>query len=597
MAATLRRSLRGRAARLTLAFAAAALAAGAFVPARVPDETRTGWLHVVWQTRGLQNELAATRLYLVDERGRGTEVSATAAELEPYGGLLGVNGRRMTVTGDLLPATDGRPAPVLRLRALAAVQGPRFAVTYADRRGPQSYVLLLCRFADLPEADAQSKATYAQWLGNSYPGLDHYWRESSEERVSVNSVVAGPFVLPLPAASYLKDGKADLDLLLRECTAAADPTVDFSKFGGILMQFNSGLDGFSWGGGWTYTLDGQTRRWGMTWMASWAAPSTYAHETGHSLGLPHSSGPYGKTYDSHWDVMSSGASKDLALNTWVPPHTIAFHKDLLGWIPAARKYVAAAGSSATLDLARDALPGAEGYQMAQVPIAGTTAFYTIEARRYAGYDAEGRLPAEGVLIHRVSLVAAVPAKVVDPDGNGNPNDAGATWVPGETFTDLQGGVQVRVVAETAAGFRVEVSTGGALPAGLDPALAPATMGAAYDAALAPELAGASWALVGGALPRGVALSADGHLAGVPAEAGSFRFTVSVAQPGGFATRELTLVVAKPQLAEAAVLDQLLGARALTADEARFLDLQGNANGRVDVGDVRAWMIAQGLLGN
>ena len=57
MGATTRSSLR---ARVALVFAvAAALAAGAFVPARVPDETRTGWLHVVWQTRGVQNQLAA----------------------------------------------------------------------------------------------------------------------------------------------------------------------------------------------------------------------------------------------------------------------------------------------------------------------------------------------------------------------------------------------------------------------------------------------------------------------------------------------------------------------------------------------------------
>jgi hypothetical protein len=56
-----------------------------------------------------------------------------------------------------------------------------------------------------------------------------------------------------------------------------------------------------------------------------------------------------------------------------------------------------------------------------------------------------------------------------------------------------------------------------------------------------------------------------------------------------------LEVARPQLAEAAVVDQLFGTATLTSDQARFLDLQGNANGRVDVGDVRAWMIAQGLI--
>ena len=72
--------------------------------------------------------------------------------------------------------------------------------------------------------------------------------------------------------------------------------------------------------------------------------------------------------------------------------------------------------------------------------------------------------------------------------------------------------------------------------------------------------------------------------------------MSLVQAGGFATRELHLVVAKPQLAEQAVLDQLLGAGTLTADQARFLDLLGNGNGRVDVGDVRAWLADQGLLG-
>jgi hypothetical protein len=105
MGATSRRTPRVRA--LALVLAAAALAAGASVPARVADETRTGWLNVVWQTRGVRNELVAARLFLVDEAGRGTEVAATAAALAPYGGVTGVNGRRMTVTGDLLPGGGG----------------------------------------------------------------------------------------------------------------------------------------------------------------------------------------------------------------------------------------------------------------------------------------------------------------------------------------------------------------------------------------------------------------------------------------------------------------------------------------------------------
>lgn len=592
--------LRSRAARAVLATAAAAaLAAGAFVPLRVDGEARTGTLSVVWQTRGVRNELAAVRLYLVDGQGRGTEVAAPADEIAAEGGLLRLNGRRVTVTGDLVPAADGRSLPLLRARSIqpAPGAGPRLEVSGTERTGPQAYVLLLCHFSDRPDYEARPRSTYALWMGGAYPGLDHYWREGSEDRVSISAPVKGPYVLPQPAAAYLgAGGKADLSALMRDCTAAADADVDFTQVAGIEMQFNSPLDDYSWGGSWTMTLDGVSRRWPATWLADWASMSTYAHETGHALGLPHSSGPYGKTYDSRWDVMSNGGSYEPQLDAYVPTHTIAYHKDLLGWIPAARKYVAAPGTTTTFELARDALPSATGYQMAQLPITGGAgAFYTLETRRYAGYDAIGRIPAEGVLIHRVDPAATVPAKVVDADDNGDPNDAGAIWTPGETFADLPGGVQVRVLAATATGFTVEVSTGGTFPVAIDSVLAPATMGADYAVAVAPGIGGGEWSLVAGALPRGTQLSADGRISGVPAEAGSFRFTVSVVQPGGFATRELRLTVTKPQLAEQAVLDQLLGTGALTADQQRFLDLLGNANGRVDVGDVRAWLADQGLL--
>jgi len=62
-------------------------------------------------------------------------------------------------------------------------------------------------------------------------------------------------------------------------------------------------------------------------------------------------------------------------------------------------------------------------------------------------------------------------------------------------------------------------------------------------------------------------------------------------------RQVTLTVVRPQVAQAAVMDQVLGGGAsLTADQERFLDLLGNHNGRLDIGDVRAWLRDQGLPG-
>ena len=121
----------------------------------------------------------------------------------------------------------------------------------------------------------------------------------------------------------------------------------------------------------------------------------------------------------------------------------------------------------------------------------------------------------------------------------------------------------------------------------------AVMGASHEDVLQSEGGpdGArTWSIVGGALPAGLALDAEGRIAGIPEVAGTFPFTARVASGTDAAQRELILTVTKPVLAQNAVLDDLLGGTALGADHKRFLDLLGNRNGRVDVGDVRAWLL-------
>jgi Bacterial Ig-like domain len=95
--------------------------------------------------------------------------------------------------------------------------------------------------------------------------------------------------------------------------------------------------------------------------------------------------------------------------------------------------------------------------MAKIPIPGsTTRFYTVETRRFTGYD--GQVPGEAVVIHKVdTTLSDRNARVVDPDGNGDPNDAGAMWLLGETFTDPANGIEVSVTRETESGYGVVIN--------------------------------------------------------------------------------------------------------------------------------------------
>ncbi len=98
--------------------------------------------------------------------------------------------------------------------------------------------------------------------------------------------------------------------------------------------------------------------------------------------------------------------------------------------------------------------------MAQIPIDGSsTRFYTVETRRFVGYD--DHVAGEAVVIHQVDTTSATGlariATVVDPDDNGNPNDAGAMLLPGEAFTDAQNGISVAVTGATASGYDLTIN--------------------------------------------------------------------------------------------------------------------------------------------
>jgi M6 family metalloprotease-like protein len=301
--------------------------------------------------------------------------------------------------------------------------------------------------------------------------MGHYWNALSRGYLEFyGETVAGWYDLPGPIEAYFEDPapqervQPDWGLLARDCSALADAEVDFATVDGINLQFNVKF-GAAWGGSSVLALDGEPRTFGVTWMPTWSSQSVYGHEIGHTFGLPHSSGPYEQTYDSRWDVMSDGNTVwDDQLQTAIGQHTIAFHRELLGWDPQGRIFVADRfGVSDTVALEFWNQEGGAGWSTIKIPLYNGI-HYTAEARRQAGYDSG--IPFRTVVLHHVDPGREDRrAQVVDADGNGNPNDAGAAWAPGETFRDGAQGVHLEVLEELTGrpgvdeGFLVAVTRG------------------------------------------------------------------------------------------------------------------------------------------
>ncbi len=109
------------------------------------------------------------------------------------------------------------------------------------------------------------------------------------------------------------------------------------------MMFNDEFGPYAWGGSRYLNRDGVSKIYRVTWEPPWGYSNmgVIAHEMGHGFGLPHSNNADGDSspYDNTWDVMSDSWYYVVIDSTYgkLGKGTIAYHRDMLGWIDAARK--------------------------------------------------------------------------------------------------------------------------------------------------------------------------------------------------------------------------------------------------------------------
>lgn len=353
--------------------------------------------------------------------------------------------------------------------ALLSFHSYAYAATGADEtvavHGSQPFATLLCRFADVP-TEPLDAAYFDALLSNTAPGLGDYWREVSYGAIDLaGSRAGGWYVLPGTRETYRQiDGPtgANLDLMAADCVAAADADFDFSRYSDINLVFNACIDRPR-GGLVDLQLEGKLRRVGVTWLCTDLASSqnTVAHEMGHAFGMQHSAAGHEQEYGNVWDVMSTAfACQYDSRYGAIAQHPSAYHKDLLGWLPPERKFVATPNSVTTITLERLAQPPlAEGaYLMAEIPIPGPDGgYYTVEARMRAGYDRS--LPTDSVVIHEVNpMWTPSTLRLVNHRNDDDMRVAASVWPAGTTFVDQKHGIAVTVDEQTATGFVVTIYT-------------------------------------------------------------------------------------------------------------------------------------------
>lgn len=437
-----------------------------------------GVLHLVWgdpQETALGSVSGASpryRAFVTTDAGESVEIAPVLGQDLSAGDLVALNGRRVRTSGSaaaLRAAASGSSGEAVQVLSIAAVGASLGA--YAFNAAPdwpvqqRPYAIILCKFNDVPD-EPLPVSRYQEMYSSSFGGADDFYREVSDGRINIQGTrVYGWYTLPRARSAYVVNDQANLAQLFNDCTRQADPDVDFRQVVGMAMHFNAFLDCCSWGGSRTATLDGVTKTFATMWNASWARSGTSWHEMGHSVGLPHSGGPYGRTYDSVWDVMSASTSGRY-LNSdfgFGGAQFIGYHKNLLGLIPAGRRVTVTSGEwrGVLEQHARNA--NGTGPVLVLVPIAEPLRFgqaYTLELRAKTGYDV--RLPRAALIIHSIVPGRAEPAQIVDADGDGDPNDDGATWTVGETFSDPSAGIEVHVDSLTASGVAVTVVNNGGL---------------------------------------------------------------------------------------------------------------------------------------
>jgi M6 family metalloprotease-like protein len=367
-------------------------------------------------------------------------------------------------------------------------------------------------------------------------------------------------------------------------------------------------------------------------------PEVIAHETGHLIGLPdlYHAGETPDRENRIWgigcfDLMSAGAwgcGTGPKVPGYGPTLLSPLMKERLGWLTFEdvesadhREFVLQPAQSSTSALRVRLGPG-------------SLESFIFEYRPATGLDAD--LPAGGILVYHTdtfqgtrpvppTLPPPFAYHLVEADGDlalrrsevdgGNRGAAGDVFArDGGTATlddattpstrDHLGATTTLVVhsMRVANGVaRITLSVGGGfrIVSAILPEAVPATLAMDGRIRVGGGMAPYTATLVGGGLPTGVGAAMAGdtlRITGAPLDLGDFTASYVFRDATGKETSTtVRFTIEDLQIESQMLMNALRTPSVLAPNQRDYLDRAGNRNGRLDVGDVRAYLIRTGAV--
>jgi M6 family metalloprotease-like protein len=292
----------------------------------------------------------------------------------------------------LPPSSNASCAPELAPKQFGLSEG---TVDKSLRQAPAGRIDSIGLFLDYPNAPGNPTAPAS--MVQAYSPEPAWWEEVSNGRLTVSLTPDARWIrMPAPTTAYLpiNSGEA-MYRYVKDAIAAADPTVDFSRYNHVSFWNAPGFNvttGSAFilpelGGFPPIVADGTRIRFGVFLGpdVTGRVPNIWIHEQLHVLGLPDLGGRA-----IGWDPTSYGND---------PPgltHLLAWHKWQLRWIDTGQLTCVTAPGTLEETLTPNASRG--GKKAVVVPVSGTFA-YAVEVRKRLGYDKNAC--EQGVLVYAI----------------------------------------------------------------------------------------------------------------------------------------------------------------------------------------------------